>query len=257
MGMAIDLTGKVALITGASGGIGRAIAVSLAASGAKVVLNYLNSKEAAEEAVAVIKHQGGMAIAIQADVSKAEEAQRLAAESEQAFGQRVDVLINNAGHLVQRVPNKDMTEEVYEQIMDVNLKSAVFVSKAVIPGMKAAGGGSIVNLTSVAAHNGGGPGASIYAASKAAVLAYTKGLAKEVAASGIRVNAISPGFIGNTAFHATFTSAAAREATIQSIPLRREGTPEDVAGVALFLVSELSAYLTGETIEVNGGMFMR
>lgn len=255
--MVIDLTGKVALVTGASGGIGRAIAVALASSGAKVILNYLNSREAAEEAALSIRNNGGEAVAIQADVSKSEEAERLVGEAENAFGRPVDLLINNAGHLVQRIANEEMTEELYESIMDVNLKSAVFVSKAVIPGMKAAGGGCIVNMTSVAAHNGGGPGASIYAASKAAVLSYTKGLAKELAANGIRVNAISPGFIGNTAFHATFTPAAAREATIQSIPLKREGTPEDVAGTALFLVSDLSAYLTGETIEVNGGMFMR
>ncbi|MCK9862182.1 glucose 1-dehydrogenase [Paenibacillus sp. ATY16] len=255
--MSFDLTGKVALVTGASGGIGRAIAAALAASGAKVIVNYLNSREAAEEAVESIRQNGGEAVAIQADVSKAGEAELLVSEAERAFGRPVELLVNNAGHLVQRIPNEEMTEEHYSRIMDVNLKSAVFVSKAVIPGMKAAGGGCIVNLTSVAAHNGGGPGASIYAASKAAVIAYTKGLAKEQAVSGIRVNAISPGFIGNTAFHATFTSAAAREATVKGIPLGREGTPEDVAGVALFLVSDLSAYLTGETIEVNGGMFMR
>ncbi|WP_372632265.1 SDR family NAD(P)-dependent oxidoreductase [Cohnella sp.] len=255
--MNIDLTGKVALVTGASGGIGRAIAVRLALSGAKVALNYLNSREAAEEAAAAVRAEGGTAVAIRADVSQPEEAQRLVRETEQAFGRSVDFLVNNAGHLVQRLANEEMTEELYDRIMDVNMKSTVFVAKAVIPGMKAAGGGSIVNLTSVAAHNGGGPGASIYAASKAAVLTYSKGLAKELAGHGIRVNAISPGYIGGTAFHATFTPQAAREATIQTIPLRREGTPEDVAGVALFLVSELAAYLTGETIEVNGGMYMR
>ncbi|WP_308639969.1 SDR family NAD(P)-dependent oxidoreductase [Paenibacillus silvisoli] len=255
--MSIDLVGKAALVTGASGGIGRAIASKLADAGAMVALNYLNSREAAEEAVVAIRAQGGTAVAIQADVARAEEAARLVEEAAAAFGRPVDLLINNAGQLIQRLPNEEMTEELYGQVMDVNLKSAVFVAKAAIPGMKAAGGGSIVNMTSVAAHNGGGPGASIYAASKAAVLAYTKGLAKELAASGIRVNAISPGFIGQTAFHAAFTPVAAREATIQSIPMRREGTPEDVAGIALFLVSGLSAYLTGETIEVNGGMYMR
>lgn len=255
--MSIDLKGKVALVTGASGGIGRAIAVKLADAGAMVALNYLNNREAAEGAVAKIRAQGGTAVAIQADVSRAEEAARLVEEAAVVFGRPVDHLINNAGHLVQRLPNEEMTEELYERVMDVNLKSTVFVTKAVIPGMKAAGSGCIVNMTSVAAHNGGGPGASIYAASKAAVLAYNKGLAKELAAYGIRVNAISPGFIGQTAFHATFTPAAAREATIQGIPMRREGTPEDVAGVALFLCSGISAYLTGETIEVNGGMYMR
>ena len=137
--------------------------------------------------------------------------------------------------------------------MDVNLKSTVFVSKRVLAGMKEKGYGRIINMTSVAAHNGGGPGSSIYAASKAAVLTFSKGLAKEVAASGITVNNVSPGFIGNTMFHATFTTDTARQATINGIPLQREGTPDDVAGAVLYLASNLAGYLTGETIEINGG----
>lgn len=255
--MHINLSGNIALVTGSSGGIGRAVALRLARSGAKVALNYLNSKEAAEEAVAEIRSFGGEAYAFQADVTHVEQAEALVADVEKAFGGPVTILVNNAGHLVERLANAEMTEELYYKVMDVNMKSTVFVSKAVIPGMKAAGQGRIVNMTSVAAHNGGGPGASIYAASKAAVLSFTKGLAKELAASGINVNAVSPGFIGQTAFHATFTPDDARIATIKGIPLGREGTPDDVAGSVLFLVSELSSYLTGETIEINGGMFMR
>jgi 3-oxoacyl-[acyl-carrier protein] reductase len=229
----------------------------LASSGAKVALNYLNSRAGAEETVAAIRAAGGVAEAFQADVTKPEQIEEMVSAVEASFGGRIDLLVNNAGHLVQRLANEEMTEELYTKVMDVNLKSAVFVSKFVIPGMKAKGRGSIVNVTSIAAHNGGGPGASIYAASKAAVLTYTKGLAKELAASGITVNGVSPGFIGQTAFHDTFTPDAARKATVQGIPLGREGTPEDVAGAVLFLVSELSSYLTGETIEINGGMFMR
>jgi 3-oxoacyl-[acyl-carrier protein] reductase len=255
--MNIDLTGRIALVTGASGGIGRGAAAMLAASGAKVALNYLNSRAGAEEAVAAIRAAGGSAEAFQADVTKPEQIEGMIRAVEAYFGGSIDLLVNNAGHLVQRLANEEMTEDLYTKVMDVNLKSAVFVSKFVIPGMKAKGRGSIVNVTSIAAHNGGGPGASIYAASKAAVLAYTKGLAKELAASGITVNGVSPGFIGQTAFHDTFTPDAARKATVQGIPLGREGTPEDVAGAVLFLVSELSSYLTGETIEINGGMFMR
>src|SRR5690606_5150680 len=137
------------------------------------------------------------------------EIERLVASVEESFGGTIDILVNNAGHLVQRLANAEMTEELYGKVMDVNMKSTVFVSKAVLPGMKERGGGRIVRMTSIAAHNGGGPGASIYAASKAAVLSYTKGLAKEVAGDGILVNAISPGFIGGTAFHATFTPDAA------------------------------------------------
>ncbi|MCR2802698.1 SDR family NAD(P)-dependent oxidoreductase [Paenibacillus soyae] len=255
--MNIDLTGKVALVTGASGGIGRGVAIELARQGAKVAVNYLSSVQGAEETVAAIQAIGGEAVAIRADVTDVAQINDMVAQVEKAFGAPIDILVNNAGHLVQRLANAEMTEELYNKIMDVNMKSTVFVSKAVIPGMKKLGGGRIVNLTSIAAHNGGGPGASIYAASKAAVLSYSKGLAKELAGDGILVNAISPGFIGGTAFHATFTPDAARQATIQGIPLKREGTPEDVAGAVLYLVSELSAYLTGETIEINGGMFMR
>ncbi|MEK3883277.1 3-oxoacyl-ACP reductase family protein [Paenibacillus sp. PL2-23] len=255
--MNINLTGKVALVTGASGGIGRGVAIELARQGAKVAVNYLSSVQGAEETVAAIQAIGGEAVAIRADVTDVAQINDMVAQVEKAFGAPIDILVNNAGHLVQRLANAEMTEELYNKIMDVNMKSTVFVSKAVIPGMKKLGGGRIVNLTSIAAHNGGGPGASIYAASKAAVLSYSKGLAKELAADGILVNAISPGFIGGTAFHATFTPDAARQATIQGIPLKREGTPEDVAGAVLYLVSELSSYLTGETIEINGGMFMR
>ena len=155
--MQINLAGNVALVTGSSGGIGRAVAIMLARSGAKVALNYLNSKEAAEEAVAEIRDFGGEAHAFRADVAQAEQAEALVAEVEKAFGGPVTILVNNAGHLVQRLANAEMTEELYAKIMDVNMKSTVFVSKAVISGMKAAGQGRIVNMTSVAAHNGADP----------------------------------------------------------------------------------------------------
>ncbi|TVY06743.1 SDR family NAD(P)-dependent oxidoreductase [Paenibacillus cremeus] len=255
--MKLDLTGKIALVTGSNAGIGRAIAIALAANGAKVGVNCLRNVAQGEETVAAIRAAGGEAVLVQADVTNAAEIDRLVLEVEQAFGGSVDILVNNAGHLVQRLANSEMTEELYNQIMDVNLKSTVFMCKRVIPGMKAKGAGRIINMSSVAAHNGGGPGSSIYAASKAAVSAYSKGLAKELASGGITVNLVSPGFIGNTMFHATFTSDDARKATINGIPLQREGTPEDVAGAVLYLASDLAAYLTGETIEINGGMMMR
>jgi 3-oxoacyl-[acyl-carrier protein] reductase len=255
--MRIDLNGKLALVTGSNTGIGRGIALALAEHGADVAVNYLKNKEQGEEVAAKIRAMGRRSAAFQADLTKVEEAERLVAETEREFGRSIDILVNNAGHLVARVPASEMTEEHYNKVMDVNLKSCVFVSKAALRGMIAGGGGSIVNMTSLAAHNGGGPGASIYAASKAAVIGYTKGLAKEVAGKGIRVNAVSPGFIGQTMFHDTFTPKEAREATVKTIPLGREGTPDDVAGAVLFLVSDLAGYLTGETIEINGGMYMR
>jgi 3-oxoacyl-[acyl-carrier protein] reductase len=255
--MNIDLTGKIALVTGSNAGIGRVIAMTLAASGAKVAINYLEDKASGEEAVQLIKEASGEAAAFQADVTDTAQIERMVKEVEETFGGTVDILVNNAGHLVKRVPNAEMEEGHYEKVMDVNFKTCVFMSKAVIAGMKAKGAGKIVNVTSVAAHDGGGPGATIYAAGKGAVLTYTKGLAKELSPFGINVNAISPGFIGQTAFHSTFTADAARQATISRIPLGREGVPQDVANVVFFLVSPLSDYLAGETIEINGGLFMK
>lgn len=255
--MNINLTGKIALVTGSNAGIGRAVAMALAANGAKVGVNCLRNVEQGEETVAAIRKAGGEAVLVQADVTELTQIDRLVTEVEQALGGTVDILVNNAGHLVQRLANAEMTEELYSRIMDVNLKSTVFMCKRVLAGMKAKGGGRIINITSIAAHNGGGPGSSIYAASKAAVLTYSKGLAKEVAGDGITVNLVSPGFIGKTMFHATFTTDEARKATVNGIPLKREGTPEDVAGAVLYLASDLASYLTGETIEINGGMLMR
>lgn len=255
--MHITLQGKLVLVTGSSGGIGAAAASMLGAYGAKVAVNGLNNMEQAEAVAMDIRRAGGEAAAFRADVTSVDEIRGMVRAIEEKFGTVVDVLVNNAGHLVERSPIADMSENLYARIMDVNLKSAVFVSQAVIPGMKRKGGGRIINMTSVAAHNGGGPGASIYAASKAAIIAFTKGLAKELAPDGVTVNAISPGFIGQTAFHATFTSEEARAASIRSIPLGREGVPDDIAKAVLYLASELSDYVTGETIEINGGMFMR
>ncbi|WP_282943550.1 3-oxoacyl-ACP reductase family protein [Paenibacillus sp. RC67] len=255
--MTMNLSGQIALVTGGNAGIGFAIASKLAQAGARVAINYLSKKEAAEQAVQAIRDAGGEAQCFQADVTNVEQISSLIERVEAAFGGTIDILINNAGHMIQRIPNTEMTEEGYQRIMDVNFKSTVFLCKAVLPEMIEKGKGKIVNMASLAAHNGGGPGASVYAASKAAVIAYSKGLAKEAAPHGIQVNVLSPGFIGQTAFHSTFTTDAARKATVNGIPLGREGVPEDVANSALFLVSSLSNYLTGETIEINGGMFMR
>lgn len=253
--MHIDLTGKIALVTGSNAGLGRQIAETLAASGAKVAINYLYGDPV--EAVEAIRQAGGEAQAFKADATNPAELDQMVKEIEAHFGGSVDILVNNAGGMIKRVPNAEMDEEHYNKVMDVNFKSCVFACKAVAAGMIAKKAGKIINVASLAAHDGGGPGASIYAASKAAVWSYSKGLAKELAPHGINVNAISPGFIGQTAFHATFTADAARQATIAKIPLGREGAPQDVGRVTLFLASELADYLTGETIEINGGLFMR
>lgn len=255
--MKIDLTNQVALVTGSSGGIGRAIAIELAACGAKVIVHYLSNRDGAEETAGAIRQAGGEAAVIQADVTDLEQIESLVKQSEQAFGAGIDILVNNAGNLIERRTIEEMTMDLYRSILDVNLTSAVFVTKAVIPGMKAKGGGAILNLSSLAAHNGGGPGSSIYAASKGAILTLTKSMAKELASYGIRANCLSPGFIEETKFHSTFTSAEARKATIAGIPLGRGGVPQDITGIAAFLVSSHSSFITGETIEINGGAFMR
>ncbi|PZE20719.1 SDR family NAD(P)-dependent oxidoreductase [Paenibacillus xerothermodurans] len=255
--MRIDLSNQVSLVTGSSGGIGRAIALELAGCGAKVIVHYLGNREGAEETVAAIRDAGGEAVSVQADVTDLEQIQALVNQSEQAFGTGIDILVNNAGNLVERRTIEEMSYDLYKNIIDVNLTSTVFVTKAVIPGMKAKGGGSIINMSSLAAHNGGGPGSGIYAASKGAILTLTKSLAKELARHAIRVNCVAPGFIEETKFHATFTSAEARLASIAGIPLGRSGVPQDISGIVAFFASPFSAFVTGETFEINGGNYMR
>jgi 3-oxoacyl-[acyl-carrier protein] reductase len=253
----IDLSNQVALVTGSGGGIGRAIAIELAGCGAKVAVHYFGNKTGAEETVGVIRQAGGEAVLLQADVTDLEQIQALVQQAEQAFGTGIDILVNNAGNLVERRSIENMTYDLYKQIIDVNLTSTVFVSKAVIPGMKAKGAGSIVNMSSLAAHNGGGPGSGIYAAAKGAIHTLTKSMAKELAPHSIRVNCVSPGFIEETKFHAAFTPPEARKASIAAIPLGRSGVPQNISGVVAFLVSSYSAFIAGETVEINGGSLMR
>ncbi|NOU97233.1 glucose 1-dehydrogenase [Paenibacillus sp. LMG 31456] len=255
--MKIDLSNKVALVTGSGGGIGRAIAIELGGCGAKVVVHYLGNREGAEETANEIRKAGGEAAVVQADLTDLEQIERLVAEAEKAFGSGLDILVNNAGNMVERRSIENMTYELYKEIMDVNVLSTVFVTKAAIPGMKARGAGSIINMSSLAAHNGGGPGSGIYAASKGAVLTLTKSLAKELAPNGIRVNCVAPGFIEETKFHATFTSEEGKRASIAGIPLGRSGVPQDISGIVAYFASSYSSFITGETFEINGGNFMR
>ena len=253
----MQLKGKIALVTGSGGGIGRAIALDLAALGAKVAINYYTNKEGANETAEIIRSQGGEAVVIQADVTDEAQIQSLVRSTEEAFGGTIDILVNNAGDLVERRLIEDFSMDLYRKIMDVNVTSTVFMCKAVIPGMKAKRSGNIVNMSSLAAHNGGGNGAVIYAASKGAIVSFTKGLAKELAPYGIRVNCVAPGFIEDTKFHATHTSREARDATVAAIPLGRSGLPRDVSRVVAFLATDQSAFITGETVDINGGVLMR
>lgn len=250
------LANKVALITGAGRGIGRATALELARRGAAVAVNYRRSREAAEATVREIQAAGGRAIALGADVMRDAEVAAMVTRVEQELG-GVDILVNNAGDLIARTGLSDCTEAAYREVMDVNVLTTLLCSRAVAAGMATRGGGTIITTSSLAAHNGGGPGAAIYAAAKAAVIALTKGLAKELAPAGIRVNCISPGLIGETDFHGRFTPAEAFTAAEKTIPLGRAGRPAEVAAVIAFLAGPDASYLVGETIEINGGMFMR
>ncbi len=248
------LKGQVALITGASSGIGRATAELFAREGAKVGVNYLKNQKGAEEAVEAIRKAGGEAIAVRADVSRSAEVQSLVAAVHKAWGQ-IDILINNAGDLIARRTLKDMTEEYWDQIMDLNLKSVFLCTQAVWQEMAARKSGYIVNVSSIAGRNGGGVGAAAYAAAKGGLLTYTKGLAKELAPHGIRVNGIAPGVIA-TPYHERYSPPEVMAKFIANIPMGRAGTAEDIADVILFLVSPTARYMLGETVEVNGGLLM-
>jgi 3-oxoacyl-[acyl-carrier protein] reductase len=251
-----QLNGQVALVTGAEVGIGRATALALARAGADVAVHYYADAAGAAEAAREIGALGRRAATFGADLTKRTEVTRAVGDAQAHFG-RIDVLVNNAGGLLGRHTLTEMSEAFYHAVMDVNVLTTFLCCQAVAPGMIARGSGAIVNLTSLAAHNGGGPGASVYSAAKAAVLALTKAYAKELAPHGIRVNAVSPGLIGGTPFHKTFTAPEAFAAAIKTIPLGRAGTPEDVANVIAFLAGDGAAFLAGETIEINGGMNMR
>jgi len=250
------LDGQLALVTGGSGGIGSVIARRLATEGAKVAVHYLRNREGADETVRRVREAGGQAESFQADLRKVDQINTLAAQVEASFGASVDILVNNAGQMSRRAPVLELTEEYYDEMLAANFKSAVFLSKAVLPGMVEKKRGSIVNIASLAAHNGGGHGIALYASAKAAMLSFTKNIAKEFASQGIRVNAIAPGVIANTS-NDRFKTEEIRKSIIAGIPLGREGLPNDIANGVLYLVSDLSSFVTGETIEINGGMSMR
>jgi 3-oxoacyl-[acyl-carrier protein] reductase len=252
--MNIRFDDKTVLVTGASSGIGRATAIEFAKAGAKVIVHYNESKQAAEEVVKKIKEEGGEATAIQADVSQKDQVRNLVEETLKAY-ENIHVLVNNAGSLIQRENLETMDESLWDRVMDVNLKSIFLVSQAVIPIMKSQKYGKIINLTSIAARMGGGVGAGHYSAAKGAILTLTKNMAKELAPYNIHVNAISPGII-DTRFHERFTSRELFNKFKEQVVLKRAGTAEECAYPILFLASNYANYILGETIEVNGGQLM-
>ena len=248
-----DLKGKVVLVTGASTGIGAGCAKAFGERGARVAVHY-NSSEAAAQAVArSIVEAGGQAFIVQGDLHSSATCERVVGAVAKHFG-RIDVLINNAGALVQRIPITEITDELFDDIVDLNVRSMMMCTRYAVPHM--IDGGSIINLTSVAARHGGGPGASLYAGSKGFVSTATKGLAKELVSKGIRVNAVSPGVV-MTPFHEKFSTPEQLEAMRLTIPMGRLGTVDECIGAFLYLASDtLSSYVTGQIIEINGGQYM-
>lgn len=247
----MSLQGKIAVVTGGSRDIGRAVSLKLAQEGAKVVVNYFNNYDDAVVTAKLIQEIGEEVIIVQGDMTKLSDIHNLVEKSIAAFGKKIDVLVNVAGGLFARKTLEEIDEEFYNLLMDVNFKSCVFVTQAFKPYLVK--GSSIINLASQAGRDGGGPGASLYAASKGAVSTFTRAMAKELGPEGIRVNALNPGMIA-TKFHDDFTKDEVRTKVAQSTPLRREGDADEVADLVVYLASEKSSFITGNNIDINGGL---
>lgn len=249
-----DLAGKAVLVTGASTGIGAALARALGAQGVLVGVHYNSSKDAAEAVANDVERAGGRAFLARADASSSSEIARAVEDTAKAFG-RLDGLVNNAGGMVGRMNYADMDDAYYDKVMDLNGRSVIAASRAAIPHLKRQGG-FIINTTSIAARNGASNGAGLYGSSKALVSNITRGMAKELIGFGIRVNAVAPGVI-DTPFHERYSTEAQLKANVATIPQGRMGTAEECVGAYLFLASEsLSSYIIGQVIEVNGGQLM-
>ncbi|WP_341992698.1 SDR family NAD(P)-dependent oxidoreductase [Azorhizobium sp. AG788] len=251
-----DLAGKAVLVTGASTGIGAAVAEGFALSGARVAVHFNASRDKAEAVAERIRAAGGEAVLVAGDVTQPGAADAIVDAAVAALG-RLDVLVNNAGGLVQRVAIADYSDAFVDQVLDLNVRQVVAFMRAGSVRMTAQGdGGAIINVSSIAARNGGGGGAVLYAAAKGFISTATKGWAKELAGAGIRVNAVSPGVIA-TPFHERYSTAQQMAAMRATIPMDRIGTPDECVGAFLYLASQAaSGYVTGQILEVNGGQYM-
>jgi 3-oxoacyl-[acyl-carrier protein] reductase len=251
-----DLNGKRVLITGASTGIGAAVARAFGSQGARVGVHYNASGEAAQAVARDIEAAGGRATALQADVRNAAALRALVTEFAEAEG-GLDVLINNAGGTHGRTPIEEIDDAHYDRLVDLNQRSVFVASQAAVPYLRAAGGGAIINTSSIAALSGGSGGLAVYAGTKGFVVSFTRSLAKELAGVAVRVNAVSPGTV-DTHFHEVASTPQQLESAKGKIPMGRLGEPDDLVGTFLYLASPgLSGYVTGQVIEVNGGAILR
>jgi len=248
----MSMENKIAIVTGGARDIGRAISEKLAASGAKVVVNYFRNKADGDATVAAIEAAGGTAIAVVGDMTKQPDVENLVKVARKTFGDSIDILVNNVGGLGARKSLAEMDLEFFESIMRLNVSSAFLTSKFVTPHMGE--GGAIVNLASLAGRDGGGPGASAYATSKGAVMTFTRALAKELGPRNIRANCVCPGMIATT-FHDTFTKDEVRKNVAGATPLKREGRAKEVADLVAYLASPESSFVTGASVDINGGLF--
>ena len=252
------LLGKRALITAGAQGIGLAISQQLLRAGCDVVVHYRSSADAAHALAGEATKLGRRCAAFSADLTETEECDRLVAETVKFLG-GLDILINNAGSLIARRLFAEADDEFWANTMSLNIGSVRKTTRAALPHLtaaaKTAGGASIVNLASLAGRKGGHPGSLAYSTAKGAVLTFTRALATELGPQGIRVNALAPGLILGTSFHNTHTTAEAARATVAGIPLGRGGTADDVARAVVFLASEFDGFITGATLDINGGVY--
>ncbi len=248
----MKLQGKVAVVTGGSRDIGRAVSLKLAKEGAKVVVNYLNSEQDAQETKRLIDEAGGECILVKGDMTKWDDVQNLFAETGKAYGNAVHILANVVGGLLARKPIEDQDEAWYDLVMNINMKSVFLTTKAAVSYMNE--GAAIINFSSQAGRDGGGGGASLYATAKGAVMTYTRAMAKELGPKGIRVNAVAPGMIA-TSFHDKFTKPEIRTNVAGSTPLRRQGDAAEVADLVAYLASDEASFITGTNVDINGGTY--